>query len=55
MLPINKCCIMDFETEIDPFAIHDKKKVKIQEFLVYLESEDGQDSYMIKKFENCPY
>jgi len=43
---------MDFETENDPFAIHDKKKVKIKEFLVYLESEDGQDNYVIKKFEN---
>lgn len=42
---------MDSETENDPFAIHDKKKVKIKEFLVYLEFEDGQDNYMIKQFD----
>jgi hypothetical protein len=41
---------MDSETENDPFAIHDKKKVRITEFLVYLESEDGQDNYTIKQF-----
>jgi hypothetical protein len=42
---------MDSETENDPFAIHDKKKVRIKEFLVYKESEDGQDNYVIKKFD----
>lgn len=42
---------MDSKTENDPFAIHDKKKVRITEFLVYLESEDGQDNYIIKQFD----
>lgn len=42
---------MDSETESDPFAIHDKKKVRITEFLIYLESEDGQDNYTIKQFD----
>jgi len=42
---------MDSKTENDPFAIHDKKKVKITEFLVYLESEGGQDNYVIKQFD----
>jgi hypothetical protein len=43
---------MGSPTENDPFAIFDKKKVKIKEFLVYLESEDGQDNYVIKQFDN---
>ena len=42
---------MDSKTETDPFAIHDKSKVKITEFLVYLETEDGQDNYVIKQFD----
>ena len=42
---------MDSKTENDPFAIHDKKKVKITEFLVYLQSDDGQDNYIIKQFD----
>ena len=42
---------MDSKTENDPFAIHDKKKVRITEFLVYLKSEDGQDNYVIKQFD----
>jgi len=42
---------MDSKTENDPFAIHDRKKVKITEFLVYMESEDGQDNYIIKQFD----
>ncbi len=42
---------MGSNTENDPFAIHDKKKVRITEFLVYLESEDGQDNYIIKQFD----
>ena len=42
---------MDSENENDPFAIHDKRKVRITEFLVYLESEGGQDNYMIKQFD----
>jgi hypothetical protein len=43
---------MGSQTENDPFDIHDKKKVRIKEFLVYMESEDGQDNYVIKQFEN---
>ena len=42
---------MDSKTENDPFAIHDKKKVRITEFLVYLESDDGQENYVIKQFD----
>jgi len=42
---------MDSKTENDPFAIHDKKKVTIIEFLVYLESDDGQENYVIKQFD----
>ena len=42
---------MDSETKNDAFAIHDKRKVRITEFLVYLESEGGQDNYMIKQFD----
>ena len=41
---------MDSKIEKDPFALHDKKKVRITEFLVYLESNDGQDNYIIKQF-----
>jgi len=42
---------MGSQTENDPFDIIDKKKVRIKEFLVYKESEDGQDNYVIKHFE----
>ena len=42
---------MDSKTENDPFAIHDKKIVRITEFLVYLEREAGQDNYVIKQFD----
>jgi len=42
---------MGSQTENDPFDIIDKKKVRIKEFLVYKESEDGQDNYIIKQFE----
>jgi len=42
---------MDSETENDPFDLHNKKKVKIKEFLVYKESENGQDNYIIKPFD----
>ena len=51
MRSIQKYIIMDSKTENDPFAIHDKKKVKITEFLVYLQSDDGQDNYIIKQFD----
>ena len=43
---------MGSETKNDPFDILDKKKIKIKEFLVYLESEGGQDNYVIKQFNN---
>ncbi len=51
MRPIHKYLIMGSQTENDPFDLHDKKKVKIKEFLVYMESEDGQDNYAIKQFD----
>ena len=51
MCSIGNRIIMDSKTENDTFAIHDKSKVKITEFLVYLETEDGQDNYVIKHFD----
>ena len=51
MRSIDSYLIMDSKTENDPFAIHDKKKVRITEFLVYLEHEDGKDNYVIKQFD----
>ena len=35
----------------DPFDIHDKRKIKIKEFLVFKELDDDQDNYIIKEFE----
>jgi hypothetical protein len=43
---------MDSETEKDPFDLNFSKKVRIKEFLVFMKSEEGQDCYIIKKFEN---
>ena len=43
---------MDSKKEDDPFDIHDKKKVRIKEFLVFMESDEGQDYYIIKKFDH---
>jgi len=43
---------MDSKTENDPFDLNFSKKVRIKEFLVFMESEEGQDCYVIKKFEN---
>ena len=43
---------MDSETEKDPFDLNFSKKVRIKEFLVFMESDEGQDYYVIKKFEN---
>jgi len=43
---------MDSETENDPFDLNFSKKVRIKEFLVFLESEEGQDYYVIKKFDH---
>ena len=51
MRPIHKYLIMGSQTENDPFDLHDRKKVKIKEFLVYMESKDGQDNYSIKQFD----
>ncbi len=42
---------MDSKKEEDPFDIHDKKKVRIKEFLVFKELDDEQDNYTIKSFE----
>ena len=42
---------MDSKKEEDPFDIHDKKKVRIKEFLVFKELDDDQDNYTIKPFE----
>ena len=43
---------MDSNTEKDPFDLNFSKKVRIKEFLVFMESEEEQDCYVIKKFEN---
>ena len=37
--------------EEDPFDIHDKRKVRIKEFLVFKELDDERDNYIIKNFE----
>lgn len=42
---------MDSKKEEDPFDIHDKKKVRIKEFLVFKELDDERDNYTIKPFE----
>jgi len=49
---MQKYLIMDSKTENDPFDLNFSKKVRIKEFLVFMESEDGQDYYVIKKFKN---
>jgi len=42
---------MDSKKEEDPFDIHDRRKIKIREFLVFKELNDDQDNYIIKEFE----
>jgi len=42
---------MDSKKEEDPFDIHDRKKIKIKDFLVFKELNDDQDNYIIKEFE----
>jgi len=42
---------MDSKKEEDPFDIHDKRKVRIKEFLVFKELDDERDNYTIKLFE----
>ncbi|MBY9009169.1 MAG: hypothetical protein KGD74_04830 [Candidatus Lokiarchaeota archaeon] len=42
---------MDSETENDPFDLNFSKKIRIKEFLIFMESEEGQDWYIIKKFD----
>ncbi|MCK4382880.1 MAG: hypothetical protein KAW66_06255 [Candidatus Lokiarchaeota archaeon] len=42
---------MDSKKEEDPFDIHDKKKIRIKEFLVFKELDDERDNYTIKLFE----
>ena len=42
---------MDSKTNDDPFDLNFKKKVRIKDFLVFKESSDDQDSYLIKRFE----
>ena len=43
---------MDSETENDPFDLNFSKKIRIKEFLIFMESEEGQDWYIIKKFDH---
>jgi len=42
---------MDSKKEEDPFDIHDRRKIRIKEFLVFKELDDDQDNYIIKHFE----
>jgi len=42
---------MDSKKEKDPFDIHDRRKIRIKEFLVFKELDDDQDNYIIKEFE----
>ena len=42
---------MDSKPKEDPFDLNLKKKIKIQEFLVFKKPEINQDNYIIKKFE----
>jgi hypothetical protein len=42
---------MDSKKEEDPFDIHDRKKIRIKDFLVFKELNDDQDNYIIKEFE----
>ncbi|MBA7564644.1 hypothetical protein ES708_06307 [subsurface metagenome] len=42
---------MDSKTEKDPFDLNFKKKVRMKDFLVFKESNDDQDNYVIKRFE----
>ena len=42
---------MDSKEEQDPFEIHDKRKIRIKEFLVFKELDNDQDNYIIKEFE----
>ena len=43
---------MDSEKKKDPFDLNFSRKVRIKEFLVFMESEEGQDWYIIKKFDH---
>ncbi len=42
---------MDSKKEEDPFKIHDKRKVRIKEFLIFKELDADQDNYIIKEFK----
>ena len=42
---------MDSKKEKDLFDIHDRRKIRIKEFLVFKELDDDQDNYIIKHFE----
>ena len=42
---------MDSKTREDPFDLNFKKRVKIKDFLVFKESNDDQDCYVIKQFK----
>ncbi len=42
---------MDSKKEEYPFKIHDKRKVRIKEFLIFKELDADQDNYIIKEFK----
>ena len=42
---------MDSKDEVDPFDLHNRKKIRIKDFLVFKGLNDDQDNYIIKEFE----
>jgi hypothetical protein len=42
---------MDSKEEQDPFEIHNKRIIRIKDFLVFKELDNDQDNYIIKEFE----
>jgi hypothetical protein len=42
---------MDSKEDQDPFEIHDKRKIRIKEYLVFKELDNDRDNYIIKEFE----
>ncbi|MFX0009088.1 MAG: hypothetical protein ACFE9R_02130 [Candidatus Hermodarchaeota archaeon] len=42
---------MEPKDELDPFDLHNKKKIRIKDFLVFKELDDDRDNYIIKEFE----
>jgi hypothetical protein len=43
---------MDSKTEEDPFDLFSPNKIKIKDFLVFKESEDDENNYLIKEVKD---